>query len=225
MNIATRLRRAIGNVVSAPVLTLRGVVASATNHTSYAASLTIPANELAFMFVATESNTPVPTIVDSNRTWVLHETQAHPAFGFLYLFRSFSNVLTTGSAAVTFSATVANCTWICGSASNVNMSGTNGSGAIGQVTKTLGASLTPTVSFSSAFSNPTNPTVGGFYINDNFRTLSIGSGWNELSRIEETNEDVEILVEYKNLEDQTVEANIGASNANFAAIAFEIKAA
>lgn len=198
--------------------------ASATNATNYVtASVTIPANDLAFAYVATETTTPAPTLTDASRTWVLVDSQALPAFGTLYLFRSLVGSQTTGAITIDFGATTAaNCTWVVGSKDNVDTSGTHGSGAIGLVAKTNGASTAPTVTFGSAFSNANHPTIGGFNINSNFRTLTPGTGWTQLTVMEEAAEDVEILVEYKLVEDSTVEANIGASSDNFAAIAFEV---
>lgn len=198
--------------------------ASATNATSYAtASVTIPANSIAFAFVASETGTPTPTLIDANRTWTLHESQAHPLFGALYLFRSLVTTQTIGAVTIDFGATtVANCTWVIASKDNVPTTGTNGADAIGLVTKGSGSSATPTVNFGGAFSNASHPTIGAFLINSNFRTLAAGSGWTELSRIEESVEDVEILVQYKLVEDSSVEATVSASADSFAAIAFEV---
>ncbi len=149
------------------------------------ASVAIGANKLALIWVAQENGQGgTPTLSDPNRTWTQIATNG--LLRRISLYRSMNTGVTTGAITVSSPAspqTNANSlAWSLVEYSNVNTSGTNGSGAIAQFASRnyaeAGTGLSNYASVNLAASAITNSAVaGGFAMGDSGLPLVAGPGY------------------------------------------------
>ncbi len=151
-------------------------VGSINGGSATTATITVPANHLALMWVAQNSGSAgVPSLTDSSRTWAMEKTQLL-GIKRLTLFRSLEPVDTVSAITITSQPTVF--VWSVVEYGNVDTSGSQGSGAIAQsVTKsnsTAGTAASITLVPSSETSSA---TVGAFLMSWIGRPLFAGTGY------------------------------------------------
>ncbi|MBM3942987.1 MAG: hypothetical protein FJ316_08705 [SAR202 cluster bacterium] len=149
--------------------------------TAVTASVTIGANNLALLWLAQNDGTSgVPTLNDLQRTWeVVTTTEA--SLQRLTLYRSMQSTATTSVITITAPAPTP-MSWTLVEYSNVDTSGSNGSGAIGQFEATnykkAGVGLT---TYASSVLTPavkgTSTSVGGFAVHQDSVEIKAGKGY------------------------------------------------
>jgi len=199
------------------------------NASATTSSVTPVANKLYMMLVenatSISTNPQIPSVSGDNLTWVQVNTVVFDPTGTsrrrLTLFRAMGTSPTAGSLTITFNGeNQALTTWSLDEFSNVDISGTNGSGAVVQSANNYvntGASLVVSL---STFSNSLNASYGGF-ANWGGDPLNTGSGFTQVGK-DTTNDTV--LTEFKPSNDTTVDADGGGVSQQIGGIAVEIKA-
>lgn len=197
---------------------------SATDATSYAtASISPSANKLVLVTVFSEAGTAsAPTVTGASMTWTQIDTQAQSGRR-VTVFRSLNASPGSGALTIDFGAnTQDNIMWTVEEFTGMDITGTNGSGAIVQVTKNTvsgGTALTVTL---AAFSNVNNATYGAFGIGVS-TTSTAGSGFSKVGDQGVGNN--RMTTEFKDTNDTSVDitwADIATDDSG--GIAIEIKA-
>src|ERR1051325_3415385 len=98
------------------------------------------------------------------------------------IFRAMSAAPGSGPIAITSSVTVSNCQWIVSQWNGVETSGSNGSGAIGQLGATSGAAVNGLTVTLGSFADPADVAYGVFGIASRTPAATAGSGF---ARIDE----------------------------------------
>lgn len=214
------------SLVVASVLTSGSDVTDATSYVS--ASITPAANALILGVIhvrksaATVSN---PTATGNGLTWVEEKTIANGNTRRLNVFRAMDASPTTG--AVTFDlggVTHLHAIWAILQFTNVDTTGTNGSGAVPQSATTSGSGTSGTATLA-AFGNVNNATFGAWGIQNN-ENITPGSGFTEETDVGITDGAAQLVLEteFKNTNDTSVDASWTTSD-TYRGIALEIKAA
>jgi len=198
-----------------------------TGGTSYQTpSITPSANKLVLASIWTDDsvNSCMPTLAGNGLTWVRINSQIVD-HGEITLFRAMG--ASPSSGVVTISCGSGNNTswgWSIDEFSNIDTSGTNGSGAIVQ-NNTNGARgvSSLTVTLGSAFSSSQNATYGAFGSEDTY-TFNAGSGFTMLGQ-EVYGTDSVVMSEWRNDNDTTVNVSCTSCAADIVGVAVEIKAA
>jgi hypothetical protein len=212
---------------------------SATDAASYAtAPVTPAANALILVSFATRTgitaNPNQPTLTGCGLTWVVVDSVVYDDTSSsrrrVTLFRGMGS--SPSSGALTFDCggqTQTGAVWSIDQFTNVDTSGTNGSGAIVQSANAsiLDNSGTPASSLTvtlGAFGSTNNATFG--VLADEFAgSESPGSGFTQLGFTDNTPDtDLRLLSEWKSSNDTSVDFSFSGPNVGFGAIAVEIKA-
>ncbi len=163
---------------------------------------------------------PPSSITSSGLTWVNIDSQLYVVSTFnVYVSRWRAMGAAPGSGAVTinFATGQTDILWsVQESSSEVDTSGTNGSGAFVQTVKNTGTGTALTATLA-AFGSTNNVGLAAFAA-DGSGTFTVGSGFTQLDNVDEA-----LLTEYK-LNDNTTDATYSTS-VTWGAIASEIKAA
>ena len=188
-----------------------------TDLTSYPTNLQTPtADRLQLLWVysiaAAAPNTP--TVTGCNLTWVEVDNQIDSgSLRKITLFRALGAIPTLGLLTIDFAGqTQTGCAWSWVEYDGIDISGTNGSGAIVQSAKNATAvnatSLTVTL---AAFSDASNATVGGFGIPLNTAaTPVVGSGFTATGQRNQNNPNLSIGSEFLASNDTSVDMTSGA---------------
>lgn len=220
--------------VSCVVLTQDQSNVNATNFTT--ASISPGANRLILLITAQSRNTisdcvnnDISTVTGNSLTWVSVNEQCFSTAGAptqtVEIWRSMGASPSTGTLNFNVSgATQVNAAWAVIECDGVDTSGTNGSGAVVQSAINLvepGTSLTVTL---GAFGDAANATLGAFAISDNV-DITPGSGFTQLAEqlVSDAGNDLGLHVEWKNVNDTSVDASFSSIDAG--GVAIEIKAA
>ena len=195
---------------------------SGANASSYAtASISPTANRLSLAAVRANGPDvpPAPTCSGALMTWVQVATVTYSAAR-LTLFRGLS--ASPGSGALTFDFGGDNqdqCHWSINEFANVDLSGTNGSGAIVQSATNSGIDVSPLTVTLNAFSSVNNATYGVIGTQDS-RVITQGSGFSELGEDDTNSRSIE--TEWRNDNDTSVDWTLSSIN-TCGGIAVEIK--
>lgn len=201
---------------------------------SSTASIAPTANRLILLTVSSRTgitaNPNQPTVTGNGLTWVAINSIVYDTTSSsrrrVTLFRAMGAAPSAGAVAIDFGGQAqTDVGWsVDQSSSGVDISGTNGSGAIVQSATNKdeagGTSLTVTL---AAFGNSGNATFGAFAIGDFGITPTVGSGFTMLgqSNIGSGN-GVDCFTEYKSTNDTSVDMDFGVALSG--GIAIEIKA-
>lgn len=208
---------------------------SLSGATSYnTASISPPANSLVILTVmsrtgiSTEPNQP--TVTGNGLTWVVigssvyYDTTSSSRKKFTS-FRAMGASPSSGAATIDFAGqSQTEAVWIVDQFSNMDTSGTNGSGAVVQSATNKedagdGGLLTVTL---GAFSSTNNATYG-IFTGDSGNANTVGSGFAQVGNVGTNNITTS---EFRNDNDTSVDCTLGAAaGACTAGIAIEIKAA
>lgn len=206
---------------------------SDTDANSYnTASISPTANSLILAAVTNfKSGTPdTPALSGNGLTWVqIGSPVNYDNAGTqqsLSLFRAMGASPSTGAVTIGYSGvTQLGTSWVISQFSGVDTSGTNGSGAIvqsGTATVPAAGGTTITVNLA-AFGSTDNVGFGAFGLSGT-GPFTVGSGFTSLGTTANTAPASASMAEWK-LNDNSVDATIGASGPQLGAIAVEIKAA
>ena len=202
---------------------------SGTGSTSYTTSSISPtANRLVLVAVRANNlgSITTPTLTGASMTWV---EVGHVAFATdqanFTVFRGLSATPGTGALTIDFGlATIQQAHWSIVEFSGVDLSGTNGSGAVVQFATSFidGTSNTGITVTLGAFASTNNATYGGVG-NSGTANITSGTGFSELA--EDNNNSRTIQTQWKATNDTSVDWT-AASNTDFwGALAIEIAAA
>lgn len=169
-----------------------------------------------------------PTLSGNGITYVQFATTVVSQAGFttrLTLFHGSSASPSTGAITISFSDAPEMCEWSVTEFSDTDISGTSGSGAIVQsvAEQTSGVHTTLVVDLS-AFGSVNNATYGAF-VNFDSTTVNPGSGFTELGETGTSSGTTSLQAEFKDTNDQTVDATWASSSWVYMGIGVEIKAA
>ncbi len=132
------------------------------------------------------STPPTPTLSGGGMTsWTLVASVAYDGStptDLLTIYRAMSTAPGTGPITITSSATVSNCQWIVSQWSGVDVSGTNGSGAIVQTASASGAAVTTLTAALAAFANTNDVAYGAFGVASNTAVVAPGSGFTTIDQ-------------------------------------------
>mgnify|MGYP007031186217 CR=1 FL=1 len=198
----------------------------ASNYTT--ASISPGANRLILAAVAsTFSSLPnAPTLSGNGLTWVqiatiTFNTVATP-LSRLTVFRALGAAPTTGAVTIAFAGQVQlNCLWGIAEFTNVDTSGTNGSGAVVQSATNRGNAATNLSVTLAAFASFSNATYGAFSTDLN-EAVSSGLGFSSLSDGGTSTPTQRRKTEWRNENDTLVDAT-ATNPADWGGIAIEIR--
>lgn len=199
------------------------------NQNSYTtASISPTANRLVLVAVGSVQTTdpPATPTISSYSEVATSSVAAASNYFRTTVFRSLSASPATGALTIDFGgATQIGGTWSVVECSNVDTSGTNGSGAIVQTkTDTAIDNTTLTITFDNPFGSVDNATYGAFSNNAAIAATE-GSGFTELHDIQGASPNRSLFTEYKNSNDSTVDASNGSALTDWTGVAIEIKMA
>lgn len=205
------------------------LVANHTNadQTSYTtASITPTGNDLVIATFLSMTPADLPVTVSGNSlTWVEFATvnwnDGAGNFYRLTSYRAMGASPTAGGVTFDFSGvTQAGGNWSIMQCSNVDQSGTNGSGAVRNPTTNTATAATSLTITLPAFLKSNDGTYGTFGQSGANGTTP-GSGFTELSDIAGANPSCALQTEWRNSNDTTVSAS-GLTSTNWGGVAFEI---
>ena len=211
--------------------------ASDTNATSYVtASITPTANRLVLLSIemalpADSADPPPPSsITGCGLTWVLVNSRYHwPSganwFNQALVYRALGASPTTGAITMDWGATTLDtCAWSVVEFSNIDTSGSNGSGAIVQSVAEFGTG-TAALATLAAFSAANNATFGATGSGQGASTITAtaGSGFAEVHDAGAIFGSIH--TEFRNDNDTTVDATLSVSSDGWGVIAIELKRA
>lgn len=205
--------------------------ASGTDATSYAtASIAPTANNLVLAACLNADNeVPVtPTASGGGlSTWVEVRTVTllGPARRRLTVFRGLSATPTSGALTFDFAGnTQLTCSWSVAQFENVDLTGTNGSGAVVQSVPTVDAFGTSITMTLAAFGSANNATYGAVIIDDSAEGQTPGGGFTEIHDVPDVDPTLAnvLFTEWRNDNDTTVDES-SASSLDRSGIAVEIK--
>jgi len=202
------------------------------NSTATTASISPASNNLILLSITLRNGSSIDPSVSSvsgnGLTWVKIDStvfdNSSTSRRTVELWRSMGASPSTGAITITASENETDINWSVDQSSVIDTSGTNGSGAIVQSAKNQDTAGTATglVVTLAAFGSASNATFGVFGT-DEVVTLTGGSGFTELAKINGASTPVSILTEWKSTNDTTVDATTGAA-VFIGGIAIEIKA-
>ena len=214
-------------------MTLLAGSSSSTDATTYTTASISPSSRKLILAVimTTKATLPdVPTLAGCGLTWVqvataLFNNIATP-LNRITVFRAMSTGATPTPGTLVFSfggATQTGGNWSVSEFDHVDLTGTNGSGAVVQsVTNNANAATSLTVTLA-AFGNAANATFGVHGIDAN-NTFNVEAGYTEISDAGTATPVSDMQVEWKNSNDTSVTADNGAASVDWGGIALEIKA-
>jgi hypothetical protein len=203
---------------------------NATNSTIYTTASISPAPN-ALITVALRSHRSygamTPTLSGGGMTsWTQVASVDYDPIGLplgrLVVFRAMSASPGSGPITITFSGNVSNSDWIVSQWTGVDQSGTNGSGAIGQIGSARGDAVTALSVPLVAFANANNVAYGAVGARLNAPAITPGSGFTEIAEVTPGESTLLEAQWAKNL--NTIQASISIAK-NAAILGIEIKAA
>lgn len=196
---------------------------SSTDATEYPTAIVTPAtNSLTTITVVSRKaagDPGTPWAQGCAMTWVTHDSVLIASNRRLTVFRSLNAVTSPDSVSIRFAATQTHALWSIDQFTNVDTTGSNGSGAIGNSpTATTGATSPSSISLSAIQNS--NSVAFGAQGKDGTGAVAPGSGFTELAETAQAENTAGLQTEYqRNVTDITTTF----SNTNWAAIGFEIK--
>lgn len=199
------------------------------------ASITPAANNLILVAVVIKNgastNPGDPSLSGNGLTWVLVASQIYDSTSGsrrkLFVFRGMGASPSSGAITITGAEVEVGALWVVDQFSGVDISGTNGSGAIVQTavnSDESGAVSTLTATLA-AFASATNATYGADGNASGNLTITAGSGFAILGTDKEiASAGIDIATEFVNSNDTTVNFSLSA-NDFIGLVAIEIKAA
>jgi len=197
---------------------------SGTNNTSFStASITPSANKLVLLSVASRvsgGGTTAPTVTGNGLTWVLvRSTKEAASWNRISVFRAMGASPSSGATTISFgSITQLSAIWSVTEYTNMDTSGTNGSGAIAQIATNSGIAVTTLTATLGAFSATANATYGAI-VSEVAGAITHGTDFTEIHDVNVTDNSLE--TEWKNSNDTTVDWSWGPT-ARVAGIGLEI---
>ncbi len=174
--------------IAATVLTTGGSSSGSSTYTT--ASISPTGNSLILIAVDVGDVAPTtPTVSGNGITYSLIDTIQYDTSGFqrwLFLFRGMAPSPASGTVSIAFGSTKNWCNWQITEFSNVNTSGTNGSGAIAQNQTNSGDSTTFSVTLSSFSSFKNRPYVA--FSHDGQYSVTPKTNWTELGEVNSSND-------------------------------------
>lgn len=216
------------SLITTTLLTANGTAAD-PGSTVNTASISPSANKLVIVMVAsrlTSGTANIPTISGANMTWVeIGHQYDSTNLRTLTLFRGLSASPGSGAITISFAGQgQQNVGWAISEFGNIDITGTNGSGAIiqfaGNTTTGTNSGLTVTL---AAFSNVKNATYGAIRMSMSTAPAE-GSGFSALSAVTGPGGGVFWESEWKNTNDTTVDWTWASSSQTPVGMAVEIKA-
>lgn len=200
------------------------------------ASVTPASNKLQLLSVASRTgistNPNQPTVSGNGLTWAVVNSVVYDDTSSsrrrITLFRAMGTSPTSGAITISFGGqTQTDINWSLDEVSDVDTSGSNGSGAIVQsatnYADTAVTSLTVTL---GSFSGAGNATFGAFANGYGGATATVGSGFSKYGEIADTNSTIKLVSEFKTGNDTSVDFSVGAGDGSeLGGIAVELKAA
>lgn len=194
--------------------------ADAVDRSSYTtASISPSSNKLVLLAVASSAT---PNSISGNGITWTSVTSVTQSFWTINLYRGMVSSPSSGTITIGFSGSVNQCAWSVDEFTNIDKTGTHGSGAIVQTsTAADGGTDSGITATLSAFSNTNNATYGAVFSVVPV-TISVGSGFTQLGSANAPTE-IEIKTEWKDSNDTTVDFSWGSASSDKAVIAAEIK--
>lgn len=206
--------------------TLTSGTGSGTSATT--ASITLTANRLVLLVVVNTQGDFNPAQTPTCTGWTQISTSSYFFDSVdgnrLTVFRRMVGSDTTGTHTIDFSSVSQNeIAWAIHQSNNeVDTTGTNGSGAVVQSVTNTGNSTTPSATLA-AFGSTNNATYGAFGLTVGANSVAGGSGFTELTTINEGAPfQFTLFTEYRSDNDTSVDASTGGA-ADWGVIALEIK--
>lgn len=226
-------------LLAIPAITLAAVTPTAlettgnnTDQTSYSTGSITPTGDrliLACVYTIAAAAPNTPTASGNGLTWVeVNSTTDDLANRRATLFRALGSSPSTGAITFDFAGqTQSGAAWSVIEYSNIDTSGTNGSGAIIQsVADGSGANATSFTVNLSAFASPTNATYGCFGLPLNTANQPTeGSGFTRTGQRNQGTPNLSIGTEFLATADTSVDMSSGVGNVPWAGIAVEIQEA
>jgi len=222
--IALLLYLMIGTAFGAVAITNLTSSKDDTNLSAYTtASITPPANELIVISIlsrAVSGSTNTPTITGNGLTWVLIDIEAGTdGSNKVSMFRAMGTAPTTGNITISMGGqTQLYAYWNVVSFSGVDITGTNGSGAVRQYNSNYNEGTNSGLSITLASFNDTNNIAYGAVRAGN--TITAGSGFTEIT--EQSGEAI-FETEWKNSQDTTVDWSWSSTSAYTRGVAIEVQ--
>lgn len=198
------------------------------------ASVSPAANKLILFAIIASSSTAaaleVPSVAGCNLTWVEVASQgvqfSGPSpRGWFSLFRAMGGSPTTGAVTATYTTGRTSCAWSMVEVDGIDLSGTNGSGAIAQSATNFVAADTVLTVTLAAFENANNATFAGFAVYDNdivTHTFTPGTGFTE---IHDTGAQASSITTEWRADNDTTATITADSSESIGGIAIELRAA
>ncbi len=198
-------------------------------------SISPSANKLQLLTVASRTaitaNPNQPTVSGNGLTWTAVNSVVYDDSSSsrrrISVFRALGASPSSGAITISFGGqTQTDIDWSLDEASNVDTSGSNGSGAIVQSATNYDASGTAsTLSVSlSSFGSNSNATFGAFANGYGLANPTVGSGFTKYGELADSNNNIKVLTEFKNSNDTSIDINWN-DNSELGGIAIELKAA
>ena len=170
---------------------------------------------------------PAPVITGGGMSgWVEVSSVTLDTLGFplkrMSLYRAMSAAPGSGPITITFAGAVSNAEWIVSQWEGAETSGTNGSGAIGQVQSNAANIVSGLGVTLGAFSNPANVALGVVAVNSSTPAITPGSGFAEIAEISSGESPYSSLMTEWALNHPTI--NAGWTSLRGAVLGVEIKA-
>lgn len=208
----------MGSIITVSNLTSGNTLTQATSYNTN--SISPSANRLIFLTVNSlfPSGVPnTPTVTGASMTWTQVQTETSDHIR-VTVFRALSSSPGSGVLTIDFGGqTQHDINYSIDSFTNVDTSGTNGSGAVVQSAVGTGTSATPSVTLA-ALQNSSNVSFGALALEAGGVSITKGSNFTELSN--QNNSSTGLEVEYA--ANQTVVNWTNPSNL-YVAIAIEVK--
>lgn len=204
------------------------------NSSSTTASVTPTANKLQLLTIRSRTGISAdpntPTATGNGLTWVTVNSIVYDSASSsrkrITVLRAMGSAPTSGTIAIDFGGqNQTSVGWVLDEISGVDISGTNGSGAIVQSATNSDETVTTgtlTVTLS-AFSSSKNATFGAFAEGGN-GTYTKGTGFTELASVADGTDLIDLLTEFRSDNDTSVDAT-DSVNSELGGIAIEIRAA
>ncbi len=198
-------------------------------------SITMTTNDLELLTVVSRTGTSInpnqPTVTGDGLTWVVEKSVVYDTSSSsrrrVTTFRALGSP-TTGVLSISFGGqTQTDVVWSLDEFSGVDISGTNGSGAVVQSAFAFDASgsVSSLVTTLGSFSGNGNSTFGAFgWATGSPDISTAGSGFTKLGDIVDSNSNLRLTTEFKTSNDTTVDQSL-STNSEVGGIALEIVAA
>lgn len=183
------------------------------------ASISPQANALILLSVTTRTaagDPNIPTVTGNGLTWVVATSTNYDNSGSqkrITTFRAMGNNPTTGVATIDFAGqTQSDIHYAVDQFRGIDTSGSNGSGAIVQVStnRALGGANTTITATLNAFANANNATFGAIAFGNGTGSGTVGGGFTQLSN-KASGGNLLMMTEYTTANDTTVDGSTSAA--------------